>query len=269
LWLAGLAASSSRSLDQRVACRSDRTVHVLFRKECAREECGQVFEHCGCEPGRRYCGEKCSAEARSESAREARDTYNARDTEEGLATHAAEEAARRERIREKQRPGPGTAQELTTTDSQGRPASPCDAGAKPLPTASASAPEPLEAGTAVIARMPEAGADTAGHLSARVGDQRCAWRLDDLQRVSWTAPYAVAEAGDAPPVVPMPPSLSAREERGPGEWILVVPPELLGAARRREGALATCPFCGRCGRIRRVVSSDQWRRWIRRGLDPP
>jgi hypothetical protein len=42
------------------------------------------------------------------------------------------------------------------------------------------------------------------------------------------------------------------------------PPVLLRTARRQEGAIATSPFCGRRGRIRRVVSTEQWRRRIRR-----
>jgi hypothetical protein len=168
--------------------------------------------------------------------------------------HAAEEAERRERIREKRDAGPGTAQGLT------RSAAPtCDAGAKPLP-ASAGGSE-----------LPKAGGGL-GLLPVCVGDQRCFGRLEDRQRLSPTAPYAVEEPRDAPPVAPLPtvqtPS-PAREEHGAVEWLLVVPPEMLAAALRREGTLATCSFCGRSGRIGRVVSTEQWQHWIRRGLDPP
>jgi len=114
--------------------------------------------------------------------------------------------------------------------------------------------------------------DASTCLPVRVGDQRCAGQRDDGQRSSLTASYAVGEAGDAPPVAPLPPvqaPLLAPEERAPIEWLLVVPLEMLRAARRREGTLATCPFCGLHGRIRRVVSTEQWQRWIRHGLDPP
>lgn len=279
LWLAASAASSSRSLDQRVACRSDRAVHVLFHKQCAREECGRGFEHCGCEPGRRYCCEECSAIAREKSVREARSTYNARDTEEGRAAHAADQAARRERRRRKAE-GAGAGQERVT-DSHGAPVAYRDAGAEPSPTAGASAPGHREAslgpaGTAPPPRPvepPGAGpVDASTCLLVRVGDQRCAAPPDDGQRSSLTASYAVEEAGDAPPVALLPSvqaPLLAAEDRAPIEWLLVVPLEMLRAARRREGTLATCPFCGLHGRICRVVSTEQWRRWIRHGLDPP
>lgn|GEM_PF-6295272 len=255
LWLQVWAASNSRSLDSRVACRADRSVHALFRKSCAREECGKVFEHCGCEPGRLYCGDDCSEAARTQSAREARDSYRARDTEAGRAMHAAEEAARRERrAREKQ----GL---QSAVGSKGA------VGAVEMPSSTASASAASFADAPVVAGVPaSAEQEPTGGPPVRVGDQRCAGPLEDRQRASPTASYAVAEVRDAPPVAPLPPvqTLSPAVE-----WTLVVPRELLGAARRREGTLATCSFCGRRGRIRRVVSTEQWQRWIRRGLDPP
>lgn len=178
--------------------------------------------------------------------------------------HAAEEAARRERrAREKQ----GL---QSAVGSKGA------VGAVEMPSSTASASAASFADAPVVAGVParraSAEQEPTGGPPVRVGDQRCAGPLEDRQRASPTASYAVAEVRDAPPVAPLPPvqTLSpAREERGPVEWTLVVPRELLGAARRREGTLATCSFCGRRGRIRRVVSTEQWQRWIRRGLDPP
>jgi hypothetical protein len=279
LWLEKLAASSSRSLAQRVVCRVDRVVHVLFLKECAREECGKLFEHCGCEPGRLYCSAQCSAAARAKSVREARDTYKARGTDEGRAEHASEEAERRRRrSREAQVRGADGSQmpEVVACPPNNE------------PTAGSREPAPVEAGVgaAAPARLvpetpgvgvaPAAWAVAGGRrvagpgdpkLSA-VGDQRCCGHPHDLQRDSLTAPCAVAETSDAPSLSPLPFAQPAREEREPIEWILVVPPGLLRTARRREGAFAICPFCGRRGRIRHVVSTEQWRRRIRHGFDP-
>jgi hypothetical protein len=161
-----------------------------------------------------------------ESARKARDTYNARDTEEGRLVHCAEEADRRVR----------RAREL-------------------------------------------------------VGDHRCREEVVGLQQPSFTAQqFPLLETTDAQSGLPAPPpSLlaaepepvaerphatplpSARTAAEPEaiEWVLVAWPELLSVARRREGTEASCPFCGRRGRIGRVVSLDEWRRWLRHGLEPP
>ena len=54
--------------------------------------------------------------------------------------------------------------------------------------------------------------------------------------------------------------------RGATKWVLVAGPELLVEAGSRLGTEATCPFCGRRGRIVRVVSLEQWRRRTRRGF---
>jgi len=232
-----------------------------------------------------YCSDECSKAARAESAREARDTYNARDTEAGRALHAAEEAARRERrAREKQ----GTAKGEEPADGSRGAVAARPAEVEPSPAASAGAAASVEAlGTATAARIAEAReprgvASTswraAGEMGpmggplVRVGDQRCAWQPDGLLMPSPTASPAEAEARDAPSSTPSPvaePPLLALDEREPVEWILVVPSELLRAARRRAGTVAMCPFCGRWGRVGRVVSTEQWQRWIRRGLDPP
>ncbi len=53
------------------------------------------------------------------------------------------------------------------------------------------------------------------------------------------------------------------EEQAPVEWLLVAWPELLDAARQRQGTCAVCPFCGRRGRIERVVSVEEWRQVLR------
>lgn len=104
-----------------------------------------------------------------------------------------------------------------------------------------------------------------------VGDHRCPEEAVGLQVPSLTAQqFPFTQATDAQaglPVAP-PPSLAAAE-REPVEWILVASPELLAGARSREGTEASCPFCGRRGRIGRVVSLAEWKRWLRRGLEPP
>ncbi len=230
--------------------------------------------------------------------RKARKTYKARDTEEGRAAHAAEEAERRKRLREKRlqekqgkglAEGPGAGEEPAATASREAPMVPCVTAAKATPAAGAAADEPREAaaGSGAMVRAP--GAPEPGALpmagpadaterpsSVCVGDRRCVGQKGDQQRSSVTAPNAVVEDSDATSnkqtdFAPLPPVFlsPAREEPEPIEWILVVPPDLLGAAQQRAGTDATCPFCGRRGRIRRVVSSEQWRRWIRYGLDPP
>lgn len=204
--------------------------------------------------------------------RKARKTYKTRDTEEGRAAHAAEEAERRKRLREKEGKGLGEGPGV---------------GGEPAASAAADEPRQAAAGTGAMVQAPgapEPGASpragpadaTECPSSVRVGDRRCVGQQDDRQRSSVTAPNAVVEDSDVTSskqtdFAPLPPvSLSpAREEPEPIEWILVVPPDLLGAAQQRAGTEAICPFCGRRGRIRRVVSSEQWRRWIRYGLDPP
>jgi hypothetical protein len=241
---------------------------------CAWDGCGKSFEHCGCEPGRCYCSEECSAAARAVGAKEARATYNARDTEEGRAAHAAEEAERRERhAREKQSPGE---QGVPAPDDQGLGSvpTPLEAGVRSAviartpgvlePAGSAPAPAVLT----VVGRQGSPGAAEQDRATVGVGDQRCIPQLDGLQRCALTALCAVAEEKDASSL-PVVRSSSARAEHELVEWILVVEPEEVPAARGRVGAVASCPFCGRRGRIRQVASTDEWRRWLRRGLDPP
>lgn len=102
----------------------------------------------------------------------------------------------------------------------------------------------------------------------RVGDHRFGLDLRTVQEPSLAMTRVATEDFDAlsdPSVVS--PSVAVRETEG--DWILVAWPEALAAARQRLGTEASCPLCGRRGRIVRVVSLDEWRRWIRRGLDPP
>ena len=62
------------------------------------EGCGGTFDYCGsCQPGRRYCDEVCSGNARRECVRLAHRRYNDRDSEEGRKAHRLEEADRRAR----------------------------------------------------------------------------------------------------------------------------------------------------------------------------
>jgi hypothetical protein len=117
---------------------------------------------------------------------------------------------------------------------------------------------------------------TAGLIPAHpesVGDHRCQEKLGELGVRPSTAPHAVTETIDAalsnrvsPPVIEAPELCSGAPTPDRLEWILVAWPSLLEAASRRKGAEATCPFCGRQGRIVEVISIDQWRRRPRRGF---
>ena len=91
-----------------------------------------------------------------------------------------------------------------------------------------------------------------------MGDHRCPEEAGELQVPASAAVPPAEEVRDAE---------RARAARAAlVEWILVAWPELLDQARGRRGSEAICPFCGRQGRIVRVVSLDQWRRRTRRGL---
>ena len=115
----------------------------------------------------------------------------------------------------------------------------------------------------------------------RVGNHRIQDQMGRLQVPASAAYQPAAEASDAALVAPAdPPTLCAPKPYAPGtgpragapapastEWVLVAWPGLLRAARRRLGTKASCPFCGRHGRIARVVSLDHWRRRVRYGLE--
>jgi hypothetical protein len=42
------------------------------------------------------------------------------------------------------------------------------------------------------------------------------------------------------------------------EWTLVAWPGLLAAGKRLLGAEVACPYCGRSGRVRRVLALKEW-----------
>jgi hypothetical protein len=280
-----------------VACRDDRVLHALLERRCLR--CGQLFTCCGrCQPGRLYCSEGCSRAARIESARAARDTYNARDTAEGREEHQREEAERRAR-RAKERAllaGFGAGQPAAADgpdfiapvanawggSGTGFGTAPgCQPGSLP---AHAVAPMawpnrdgslPGNAGHLPTAPTPVAQHDSGfGPVAERVGDHRCPDPADDLQVVSSTDFPADQEARhDTPGVSREHGSAEAAKSPAVQEevaWVLVVDPQRLRAAQQRLGAQECCLFCGRGGRIQHVVTWDQWRRnsRLRRGLAP-
>ena len=95
----------------------------------------------------------------------------------------------------------------------------------------------------------------------------------ELQVPPSTEARAVTETIDATLANPVAPPVAEAPALGNGEggpnrikWVLVAWPELLTAARRRQGTEASCPFCGRQGRIIEVISVEQWRERPRRGL---
>ena len=114
----------------------------------------------------------------------------------------------------------------------------------------------------------------------RVGDHRLQVLADGLQVPALAAHQAAAEVRDDTLMAPADPQTlgtpepfagSAEPQVGvaspvPTEWTLVAWPKLLSAAGRRLGTEASCPFCGRRGRIVRVVSLDDWRRRVRYGF---
>jgi len=200
VWPSPIAVSSIRPLDARVGHRTHRPEQVLFTRQC--ERCSAVFEYCGgCQPGRLYCGDKCSEIARLQSVRQAHDKYNDRGSEEGLEVHRLEEQERRDR----------RAQELERESDE-----------------------------------------------TRVGDHRCHEEGSELQVPLLAVTPSAAEVLDV--------AFQRAARAAVVEWVLVAGPELLAQARRRLGAEASCPFCGRRGRIVRVLSLDEWRRRPRRGF---
>jgi len=87
-------------------------------------------------------------------------------------------------------------------------------------------------------------------------------RTDEGGTELQVTPKAGAEAFEEARGGPLP-------ELGAVEWVVLAWPGLQAAARRLEGAEATCPFCGRSGRVARVVTLEQWQRercvgWRRR-----
>lgn len=112
----------------------------------------------------------------------------------------------------------------------------------------------------------------ARHSARSVGDHRCHEKTGELRVRPSTAPHAVVETIDASPASPVPPPpvealelqacTPAKELREVPEpqlaWVLVAWSGLLETASRRQGTEASCPFCGRQGRIVEVISVEQW-----------
>lgn len=95
-----ILAREERGVEPSAACGAvagrHQAHHVLFVRPCA--SCAGAFDYCGsCQPGRRYCGDRCGAGARSASVRRAQARYNDRASEEGRQAHRLEEADRRAR----------------------------------------------------------------------------------------------------------------------------------------------------------------------------
>jgi hypothetical protein len=101
----------------------------------------------------------------------------------------------------------------------------------------------------------------------RVGDQRCPEEAGDVREGELATNPVVKEATDAQeaPAVPVAPVEAAKDPE-PVSWVLVAWPEVLEASRERVGTEARCPYCGRHGRIERVVSPAEWRRTTSRGV---
>lgn len=223
--------SRPRSLVTRVGRRGHQVRHALFLRPCKR--CGTPFEYCGsCQPGRRYC-EECSEPAQVARERRARDNYNDRDSEEGREAHRLEEAERRAR-RARERVG----DRRCPRESDG-----VDGPALAACPAAKEATDATPSSSTAVAQTERAS-----------GPEEPRWAV---------CPSTVGEGAGGPALLGS--SRSSRVEWV--EWILVAWPELLEAAQKRLGNWATCPFCGRRGRIVQVVSIDEWRRRTRYGFD--
>lgn len=100
-----------------------------------------------------------------------------------------------------------------------------------------------------------------------VGDHRCGDVAGGVEGSVLAAEQVATEASDArPDPAVVCETVEVQEELEPVQWVLVAWPEELSAARRRLGTEARCPFCGRRGRIVRVVSIDEWNHHLRRGV---
>ena len=100
--------------------------------------------------------------------------------------------------------------------------------------------------------------------TSRVGDHRCHEEDGPVQVPAPVVASTAAEVADVP-AGPLPHPIRAACN-ALLEWVLVAEPKLLEQAQRRQGDEASCPICGRRGRIVRVISLTEWRHRIRRGL---
>ena len=106
-----------------------------------------------------------------------------------------------------------------------------------------------------------------------VGDHRCGGGVVELEG----SPAAVSpgkeidEERSRPVSVGPAAAIAAPAEHAASddarEWVLVAWPEVLEEARARLGREAVCRFCGRSGRIVRVVAREEWRRRYHRRVE--
>ena len=171
---------------------------------------------------------------RRESVKRAQDKYRGRDSEEGREAHRLEEANRREARRS-----------LENLESVG------DHRCRENP---GGLEEAAMATKCIASEAVDARAEPAFPASFEgVQEGKLAEPAMAAKCVAAEAPGVCAE-----PAIAVSPE--GAQEAKPVEWVLVAWPELLAAARRRLGAEASCPFCGRRGRIARVVCIEEWRR---------
>ena len=99
---------------------------------------------------------------------------------------------------------------------------------------------------------------------ARLGDHRCREASEELT----VCPSAVsAPAAEVVNVIARPAPDCVRAAYAVlVEWVLVAEPGLLAQAQSRLYREATCPCCGRRGRVGRVIGLEQWRRRNRGGF---
>lgn len=102
-------------------------------------------------------------------------------------------------------------------------------------------------------------------VRTRVGDHRCHEEDGPVLEPASVVAKAAAEVVDVP-ADPLPHPIRTTCD-ALLEWVLVAEPKLLEQARRRLGGEASCPSCGRRGRIVRVVALEEWRHRTRRGLE--
>ena len=99
---------------------------------------------------------------------------------------------------------------------------------------------------------------------ARVGDHRC---RDESEEVTVFPSAVSAPAAEVVNAIARPPPHSVRDAYAVlVEWVLVAEPGLLAQAQSQLDREATCPCCGRRGRVVRVIGLEQWRRSNRRGF---
>ena len=108
-------------------------------------------------------------------------------------------------------------------------------------------------------------------------DRRCAPEEGQIQVASSASRLAAEEPSDGPVPecggIDQPPvfdmgraegrSEAASREAARVEWTVVAWPGCAAAARRLLETEVACPFCGRRGVVKRVLTLGQWKRWGR------